>query len=162
LCTPNANDEGRSTTPRVRIRRSLPGGRRTSLKWANIAALANGRCLQPVSASFCVLLLTPFLELSNFPQTTYVSLFFFFYFTHPLYENNYIPIATKPYLPQFFGLRPFVIDLLLGFSPWPIMWQKWLDQLSDSGSQVSLTTILKPHSFPAALEPILVSVSSGS
>ena len=28
LCTPNANDEGRSTTPRVRIRRSLPGGRR--------------------------------------------------------------------------------------------------------------------------------------
>ena len=106
--------------------------------------------------------LTPFLELSNFPQTTYVSFFFFFYFTHPLYENNYIPIATKPYLPQFFGLRPFVIDLLLGFSPWPIMWQKWLDQLSDSGSQVSLTTILKPHSFPAALEPILVSVSSGS
>ena len=37
----------------------------------------------------------------------------------------------------------------------PILWQKWLDQMSDSGSQVSTTTILKPHSFPAALEPIL-------
>jgi hypothetical protein len=69
--------------------------------------------------------------------------------------HHYIPLATKPSLPQFYGLRPFGIDLLLGFSPWPILWQKWLDQLSDFGSQVSPTTILKPHSFPAALEPIL-------
>ena len=126
--------------------------------------------------------LTPFLqnfELRNFPQTTNVSFILFstsltpptgtincFPTTQPPTQDtppfwalpeahHYIPIATKPSLPQFFGLRPFGIDLLLGFSPWPILWQKWLDQLSDSGSQVSPTTILKPHSFPAALEPIL-------
>ena len=69
--------------------------------------------------------------------------------------HHYIPIVTKPSLPQLFGLRPFAVDLLLGFSPWPILWQKWLDQLSESGSQVSPTTILEPHSFPTALEPIL-------
>ena len=99
-------------------------------------------------------------ELRNFPQTTNVYFILFstsltpltgtincFPTTQPPTQDtrpfwalpeahHYIPIATKPSLTQFFGLRPFGIDLLLGFSPWPILWQKWLDQLSDSGSQV--------------------------
>ena len=118
-------------------------------------------------------------ELRNFPQTTNVSFILFstslipftrtincFPTTQPPTQDtppfwappeahHSILIVTKSSLTQFFSLRPFGIDLLLGFSPWPILWQKWLDQMSDFGSQVSTTTILKPHSFPAALEPIL-------
>ena len=69
--------------------------------------------------------------------------------------HHYIPIVTKPSLPQFSGRRPFVVDLLLGFSPWPILWQTWLDQLSESGSQVfshyNLGATQLPHCLRANL-----------
>ena len=53
-----------------------------------------------------------------------------------------IPIVPKPSLPQLSGRRPFAVDLLFGFSPSPILWQTWLDQLSETGPQVSPPTNL--------------------
>jgi hypothetical protein len=118
-------------------------------------------------------------ELRNFPQTTTVYFIVFYTLLTPStgtincfpttqlptqatrpfrafpVTHCSIPIVPKPSPPQLSDRRPFVVDLLFEISPRPILWQKWLDQLSESGSQVSPTTNLKPHSFPTALEPIL-------